>query len=133
MYNSGRNEQWSGTTSEACQEKLRRDKLNGKYALYSMLSLSLSLLLYLSYVHIITCVNMFVELASILEPGRKSKTDKAAILVGGSNILFHPGRQEKDEPVQKVVSLFPIEVHELSWNLPVWIPGIKLFHFIFLI
>ncbi|XP_023765899.1 transcription factor ILR3 [Lactuca sativa] len=51
----GRNEQCSGTgtTSKACREKLRRDKLNDK----------------------------FVELASILEPGRNPKTDKSAILV----------------------------------------------------
>lgn len=41
------------TSSKACREKLRRDRLNDK----------------------------FVELASILEPGRPPKTDKAAILV----------------------------------------------------
>ncbi|KAI3504448.1 hypothetical protein L1887_25921 [Cichorium endivia] len=49
----GRSEQCSGTSSKACREKLRRDKLNDK----------------------------FVELASILEPGRSPKTDKSAILV----------------------------------------------------
>jgi len=41
------------SSSKACREKLRRDRLNDK----------------------------FVELASILEPGRSPKTDKAAILV----------------------------------------------------
>ncbi|XP_061341785.1 transcription factor ILR3-like [Gastrolobium bilobum] len=41
------------TSSKACREKLRRDRLNDK----------------------------FVELGSILEPGRPPKTDKAAILI----------------------------------------------------
>lgn len=41
------------SSSKACREKLRRDRLNDK----------------------------FVELGSILEPGRPAKTDKAAILV----------------------------------------------------
>lgn len=49
----GRAESCSGTSSKACREKLRRDKLNDK----------------------------FVELASILDPGRPPKIDKAAILV----------------------------------------------------
>ncbi|XP_023747912.1 transcription factor ILR3 [Lactuca sativa] len=49
----GRSESCSGTSSKACREKLRRDKLNDK----------------------------FLELASILEPGRPPKIDKAAILV----------------------------------------------------
>ncbi|KAK1435648.1 hypothetical protein QVD17_01414 [Tagetes erecta] len=49
----GRAEPCGGTSSKACREKLRRDKLNDK----------------------------FVELASILEPEGPPKTDKAAILV----------------------------------------------------
>nr|XP_043620622.1 transcription factor ILR3 [Erigeron canadensis] len=49
----GRSESCNATSSKACREKLRRDKLNDK----------------------------FVELASILEPGRPPKIDKAAILV----------------------------------------------------
>ncbi|GKA46120.1 transcription factor ILR3-like protein [Tanacetum coccineum] len=49
----GRAESCSGTSNKACREKLRRDKLNEK----------------------------FVELASILDPGRPPKIDKAAILV----------------------------------------------------
>ncbi|XP_057457131.1 transcription factor ILR3-like [Lotus japonicus] len=48
-----RSESCSATSSKACREKLRRDKLNDK----------------------------FVELGSILEPGRPPKTDKAAILI----------------------------------------------------
>ncbi|KAJ9153710.1 hypothetical protein P3X46_027124 [Hevea brasiliensis] len=49
----GRSESCSASSSKACREKLRRDRLNDK----------------------------FLELGSILEPGRPPKTDKAAILV----------------------------------------------------
>lgn len=49
----GRSESCAGTSSKACREKLRRDRLNDK----------------------------FIELGSILEPGRPAKTDKAAILI----------------------------------------------------
>ncbi|WCJ31300.1 basic helix-loop-helix (bHLH) DNA-binding superfamily protein [Euphorbia peplus] len=49
----GRSESCSGTSSKACREKQRRDRLNDK----------------------------FLELGSILEPGRPPKTDKAAILI----------------------------------------------------
>ncbi|KAK6946840.1 Myc-type, basic helix-loop-helix (bHLH) domain [Dillenia turbinata] len=49
----GRSESSNVSSSKACREKLRRDKLNDK----------------------------FLELAAILEPGRPPKTDKAAILV----------------------------------------------------
>ncbi|XP_048131354.1 transcription factor ILR3-like isoform X2 [Rhodamnia argentea] len=48
-----RTESCSASSSKACREKLRRDRLNDK----------------------------FLELASILEPGRPPKTDKAAILI----------------------------------------------------
>ncbi|KAJ1441916.1 Myc-type, basic helix-loop-helix [Sesbania bispinosa] len=48
-----RSESGAASSSKACREKLRRDKLNDK----------------------------FVELGSILEPGRPTKTDKAAILI----------------------------------------------------
>ncbi|KAH9651302.1 transcription factor ILR3 [Citrus sinensis] len=48
-----RSESCGSSSSKACREKLRRDRLNDK----------------------------FVELASILEPGRPPKTDKAAILI----------------------------------------------------
>ncbi|XP_027354540.1 transcription factor ILR3-like isoform X2 [Abrus precatorius] len=48
-----RSESCAASSSKACREKLRRDRLNDK----------------------------FVELGSILEPGRPTKTDKAAILV----------------------------------------------------
>ncbi|RDX58390.1 Transcription factor ILR3, partial [Mucuna pruriens] len=49
----GRSDSCTASSSKACREKLRRDKLNDK----------------------------FVELGSILEPGRPPKTDKAAILI----------------------------------------------------
>lgn len=49
----GRSESCSATSSKACREKLRRDRLNDK----------------------------FLELGSILEPGRPPKTDKAAVLI----------------------------------------------------
>ncbi|KAF5781073.1 putative transcription factor bHLH family [Helianthus annuus] len=55
----GRAESCSGTSSKACREKLRRDKLNDK----------------------------FVELASILDPGRPPKIDKAAILVDAVRVV----------------------------------------------
>ncbi|KAL8127247.1 transcription factor ILR3 [Apium graveolens] len=48
-----RSESCSGSSSKACREKMRRDKLNDK----------------------------FMELGAILEPGRPPKTDKAAILI----------------------------------------------------
>ncbi|KAI9093264.1 hypothetical protein K1719_027278 [Acacia pycnantha] len=49
----GRPESCSASSSKACREKQRRDRLNDK----------------------------FLEIGSILEPGRPAKTDKAAILV----------------------------------------------------
>ncbi|KAK7401896.1 hypothetical protein VNO78_13745 [Psophocarpus tetragonolobus] len=49
----GRSDSCCASSSKACREKLRRDRLNDK----------------------------FVELVSILEPGRAPKTDKAAILI----------------------------------------------------
>ncbi|KAI7753747.1 hypothetical protein M8C21_013346 [Ambrosia artemisiifolia] len=55
----GRAESCGGTSSKACREKLRRDKLNDK----------------------------FVELASILDPGRPPKIDKAAILVDAVRVV----------------------------------------------
>ncbi|KAH7544296.1 hypothetical protein ACOSP7_030559 [Xanthoceras sorbifolium] len=48
-----RSDSSSASSSKACREKLRRDRLNDK----------------------------FVELGAILEPGRPPKTDKAAILI----------------------------------------------------
>nr|AEI83428.1 bHLH transcription factor 1 [Camellia sinensis] len=50
----------ASSSSKACREKLRRDRLNDK----------------------------FVELGSILEPGRPPKTDKAAILVEAIRLVI---------------------------------------------
>ncbi|KAF7822858.1 transcription factor ILR3-like [Senna tora] len=55
----GRSDSCAATSSKACREKLRRDRLNDK----------------------------FVELGSILEPGRPPKTDKAAILVDAARMV----------------------------------------------
>ncbi|OVA11664.1 Myc-type [Macleaya cordata] len=60
-----RSETINASGSKACREKMRRDRLNDRHTL----SLSLSL---------IVCV--FLELGSILDPGRPPKMDKAAIL-----------------------------------------------------
>ncbi|KAJ0044402.1 hypothetical protein Pint_04306 [Pistacia integerrima] len=49
----------AASSSKACREKLRRDRLNDK----------------------------FVELGSILEPGRPPKTDKAAILIDAVRLV----------------------------------------------
>ncbi|KAJ6887034.1 transcription factor ILR3-like [Populus alba x Populus x berolinensis] len=54
-----RSESCSASSSKACREKLRRDRLNDK----------------------------FMELCSILDPGRAPKTDKAAILVDAVRIV----------------------------------------------
>ncbi|KAA8526933.1 hypothetical protein F0562_008838 [Nyssa sinensis] len=56
-----RSELCAPSSSKACREKLRRDRLNDK----------------------------FVELGSILEPGRPPKTDKAAILVDAVRMVTH--------------------------------------------
>ncbi|KVH99103.1 Myc-type, basic helix-loop-helix (bHLH) domain-containing protein [Cynara cardunculus var. scolymus] len=70
----GRADPGSSTSSKACREKLRRDKLNDK----------------------------FVELASILEPGRPLKTDKAAILVDAVRMRL---KAEKEKLEQQVNSM----------------------------
>lgn len=54
-----RSESCGPSSSKACREKLRRDRLNDK----------------------------FLELGAILEPGRPSKTDKAAILIDAARMV----------------------------------------------
>lgn len=54
-----RAESCTSTSSKACREKLRRDKLNDK----------------------------FMELGALLEPGRPPKTDKSAILVDAVRVV----------------------------------------------
>ncbi|MBA0803912.1 hypothetical protein Gohar_014073, partial [Gossypium harknessii] len=77
-----RSESCNVSTSKACREKLRRDRLNEKYS--HLFSRAFSLLFFLSMPsmnvqHFVN--NRFMELSSILEPERPPKTDKAAILV----------------------------------------------------
>ncbi|KAK2369783.1 Transcription factor ilr3 [Trifolium repens] len=55
----GRSDSCAPSSSKACREKLRRDRLNDK----------------------------FVELGSFLEPGRPPKTDKAAILIDAARMV----------------------------------------------
>ncbi|KAG5551125.1 hypothetical protein RHGRI_009521 [Rhododendron griersonianum] len=56
-----RSELSGASSSKACREKLRRDRLNDK----------------------------FIKLASVLEPGRPPKTDKSAILVDAVRMVTH--------------------------------------------
>ncbi|KAI4333802.1 hypothetical protein L6164_018564 [Bauhinia variegata] len=57
----GRSDSCAASSSKACREKLRRDRLNDK----------------------------FLELGSVLEPGRSPKTDKAAILIDAVRMVTH--------------------------------------------
>ncbi|KAM7504115.1 hypothetical protein LguiB_003019 [Lonicera macranthoides] len=82
-----RSESCNASSSKACREKLRRDRLNDKYSL----SLSLSCAGTHTPQNIINmaCSFRFIELGSILEPGRPPKTDKAAILVDAVRMVTH--------------------------------------------
>ncbi|KAK1360760.1 Transcription factor ILR3 [Heracleum sosnowskyi] len=55
-----RSETCNGSSTKACREKMRRDKLNDK----------------------------FMELGAILDPGRPVKTDKAAILIDATRMVI---------------------------------------------
>ncbi|CAI0436530.1 unnamed protein product [Linum tenue] len=86
----GRSESCSGSSSKACREKLRRDRLNDK----------------------------FLELGSILEPGRPPKTDKAAILVDAVrmvNQLRGEAQKLKDSnsSLQEKIKELKVEKNEL--------------------
>lgn len=70
-----RSESCGASSSKACREKLRRDRLNDKYSIF----LSLCVISLPSTKHVLIC--RFMELASILEPGRPPKTDKSSILI----------------------------------------------------
>lgn len=65
------------SSSKACREKLRRDKLNDKWACQDFIPVTLFPPLF----HNQFRFPRFIELGSILEPGRPPKTDKSAILV----------------------------------------------------
>ncbi|WOH02596.1 hypothetical protein DCAR_0521985 [Daucus carota subsp. sativus] len=76
--------------SKACREKMRRDKLNER----------------------------FLELSSILEPGRPPKTDKAAILNDAVRMLTQLRNEanalkESNEELQEKIKDLKVEKHEL--------------------
>ncbi|CAN0899896.1 Transcription factor ILR3 [Linum grandiflorum] len=86
----GRSESCSASSSKACREKLRRDRLNDK----------------------------FLELGTILEPGRPPKTDKAAILVDAVrmvNQLRGEAQKLKDSNsnLQEKIKELKVEKNEL--------------------
>ncbi|XP_058730525.1 transcription factor ILR3-like [Vicia villosa] len=86
----GRSESCAATSSKACREKLRRDRLNDK----------------------------FVELGSILEPGRPAKTDKAAILIDAVRMVTQlKGEAEKlkdaNSGLQEKIKELKVEKNEL--------------------
>ncbi|CAI8617558.1 unnamed protein product [Vicia faba] len=86
----GRSESCAATSSKACREKLRRDRLNDK----------------------------FIELGSILEPGRPAKTDKAAILIDAVRMVTQlKGEAEKlkdaNSGLQEKIKELKVEKNEL--------------------
>ncbi|KAL8145634.1 transcription factor ILR3-like isoform X2 [Apium graveolens] len=85
-----RPETCNASGSKACREKLRRDKLNER----------------------------FLELSSILEPGRPPKTDKAAILNDAVRMLTQLRSEantlkESNEELQEKIKDLKAEKHEL--------------------
>ncbi|KAF6173905.1 hypothetical protein GIB67_039856 [Kingdonia uniflora] len=85
-----RSETCNASGSKACREKMRRDKLNGR----------------------------FLELASILEPGRIPKTDKAAVLTDAVRMvsqLRSEAQKLKDsnENLQEKIKELKAEKNEL--------------------
>ncbi|KAF5175927.1 Transcription factor bhlh [Thalictrum thalictroides] len=89
MYR-GRNESCSGPGSKACREKMRRDKLNDRFA----------------------------DLSSILEPGRPAKTDKSAILGDAIRVLNQLRAESQElkvanEKLQEDIKNLKVEKNEL--------------------
>ncbi|KAK1396210.1 Transcription factor ILR3 [Heracleum sosnowskyi] len=85
-----RPETFNASGSKACREKMRRDKLNER----------------------------FLELSSILEPGRPPKTDKAAILNDAVRMLTQLRSEadtlkESNEELQEKIKDLKAEKHEL--------------------
>lgn len=80
----------SASGSKACREKMRRDKLNDR----------------------------FLELGSILEPGRSSKVDKAVILVDAARMVTQlrdeaQKLRESNESLQEKINELKAEKNEL--------------------
>ncbi|CAM8900838.1 hypothetical protein QQ045_010481 [Rhodiola kirilowii] len=85
-----RSDSCTGSSSKACREKLRRDRLNDK----------------------------FVELGSILEPGRPPKTDKNAILVDAVRMVTQLRNdaqklKESNSSLQEKIKELKVEKNEL--------------------
>ncbi|PPS09282.1 hypothetical protein GOBAR_AA11360 [Gossypium barbadense] len=83
----------SASGSKACREKMRRDKLNDRHVL-------------------------FLELGSILEPGRSSKVDKAVILVDAARMVTQlrdeaQKLRESNESLQEKINELKAEKNEL--------------------
>ncbi|XP_040990131.1 transcription factor ILR3-like [Juglans microcarpa x Juglans regia] len=86
----GRSESCCASSSKASREKLRRDRLNDR----------------------------FVELGSILEPGRPPKTDKAAILIDAARMVTQlRGEAQKlkdsNSSLQEKIKELKVEKNEL--------------------
>ncbi|KAF3794955.1 Transcription factor [Nymphaea thermarum] len=116
-----RDESCSRPGSKACREKMRRDKLNDRQA---ALSLPPPPTLYAGMcasrkpgipqpLHI-----LFVELGSILDPGRPVKVDKASILIDAARTLNHLRSEaeklkEANEKLQETIKDLKSEKNEL--------------------
>lgn len=86
----GRSESSNGPGSKACREKMRRDKLNDK----------------------------FLELGSILEPGKQPKMDKAAILSDAARMVTQLRMEaqklkDSNENLQEKIKELKTEKNEL--------------------
>ncbi|KAF8394291.1 hypothetical protein HHK36_020497 [Tetracentron sinense] len=96
----GRNESCSGSGSKACREKMRRDKMNDRRASFAFASCR------------------FLDLSSILEPGRPAKSDKSAILGDAIRVLNKLRTEaqelkETNEKLQKDIKSLKAEKNEL--------------------
>ncbi|XP_072981879.1 transcription factor ILR3-like isoform X1 [Typha latifolia] len=85
-----RDESCMGPKSKACREKMRRDRLNDR----------------------------FLELSSILDPGRPPKSDKASILSDASRIVVQLRSEsqqlkESNEQLQEMIKDLKMEKNEL--------------------
>lgn len=81
---SARSESCASSSSKACREKQRRDRLNDKCVLFSdnlLIHLSFFLFSHSYSSFAVTHNSRFLELGALMDPGRPPKTDKAAILV----------------------------------------------------
>ncbi|XP_042500053.1 transcription factor bHLH115-like isoform X2 [Macadamia integrifolia] len=86
----GRSESCNGPGSKACREKMRRDRMNDR----------------------------FVDLSSILEPGKPPKTDKSAILCDAIRVLNQLKAEsqelkEENEKLQEDIKNLKSEKNEL--------------------